>query len=78
MHHSWKLWLRNFRQRAVVDATGCGDTYSTGYLYKRASGEGIYESGQFAAAMSTLKLEHSGPFNKTEADVYALIQKYQG
>ena len=70
--------IEAFPPKAVVDATGCGDTYSTGYLYKRASGEGIYESGQFAAAMSTLKLEHSGPFNKTEADVYALIQKYQG
>ena len=70
--------IKAFPPKAVVDATGCGDTYSTGYLYKRASGEGIYESGQVAAAMSTLKLENSGPFNKTEADVYALIQKYQG
>ncbi len=69
--------IKAFPPKAVVDATGCGDTYSTGYLYKRASGENIYDSGQFAAAMSTLKLEHSGPFNQTESDVYALIQSCQ-
>lgn len=68
--------IEAFPPKKVIDATGCGDTYSTGYLYKRASGEGIYESGLFAAAMSTLKLEHSGPFNKNEADVYALMQKH--
>ena len=57
----------------VVDATGCGDTYSTGYLYKRACGASIAEAGCFAAAMSSLKLEHSGPFNRTEADIEAML-----
>ncbi len=57
----------------IVDATGCGDTYSTGYLYRRALGDGIAEAGCFAAAMSSLKLAHSGPFNLTEADINALL-----
>ncbi len=57
----------------IVDATGCGDTYSTGYLYKRALGANIAEAGCFAAAMSSLKLAHSGPFNQTEADINALL-----
>lgn len=57
----------------IVDATGCGDTYSTGYLYKRACGAGIGEAGCFAAAMSSLKLEHSGPFSRTEADIERLL-----
>ena len=46
----------------VTDATGCGDTYTIGYLYQRAAGASIEEAGRFAAAMSTLKIEKSGPF----------------
>lgn len=53
----------------VVDATGCGDTYSTGYLYCRLQGMGYAEAGRFAAAMCTLKLAHNGPFDGTIADV---------
>lgn len=63
-----------FPTKGIVDATGCGDTYSTGYLYKRAKGATIAEAGCFGAAMSSIKLEHSGPFNHTEADVENLIK----
>lgn len=58
-----------YKPREVVDATGCGDTYMTGYLYQRAKGAGIEESARFAAAMSTLKIEASGPFSGTKEDV---------
>lgn len=58
----------------VVDATGCGDTYSTGYLYMRSRGAKPDEAGHFAAAMSTLKLEHTGPFAQTEDDVWRVIK----
>lgn len=58
----------------VVDATGCGDTYMTGYLYMRNRGASYSEAGCFAAAMSTLKLEHSGPFNGTEEALFEIIQ----
>lgn len=60
--------------KAVIDATGCGDTYSTGYLYMRSRGADPGEAGRFAAAMSTLKLEHTGPFSRTEDDVWQLIK----
>lgn len=53
----------------VVDATGCGDTYMTGYLYQRSKGAGIEESGYFAAAMATIKIENMGPFDGTKEDV---------
>ena len=43
----------------VVDATGCGDTYSAGYLYKRLQGANPVEAGKFAAAMCTIKLAHA-------------------
>jgi len=58
----------------IVDATGCGDTYATGYLYMRNKGVSYEKAGCFAAAMSTLKLEASGPFSKTEEDVWDIIR----
>lgn len=57
----------------VVDATGCGDTYSAGYLYKRLQGAGPTEAGKFAAAMCTIKLEHNGPFNRSVEDILKII-----
>lgn len=62
-----------YAPREVVDATGCGDTYMTGYLYMRNKGCSCYEAGCFAAAMSSLKLEHSGPFNGTEKDIRQIV-----
>lgn len=59
----------------IVDATGCGDTYSTGYLYMRSRGANPSEAGHFAAAMSTLKLEANGPFAQTEDDVWHIIKE---
>lgn len=58
-----------YEPKEIVDATGCGDTYSAGYLWCRAQGIGFEESGKFAAAMCTLKLEHSGPFDGCIDDV---------
>jgi len=58
-----------YKPKVVVDATGCGDTYMGGYLYQRVKGKGIQESGEFAAAISSLKMESPGPFTGTEADV---------
>ena len=63
-----------YKPREVVDATGCGDTYMTGYLYQRAKGAGIEEAGCFAAAMSTIKIEASGPFSGTKEDVIRCME----
>lgn len=67
-----------YAPREIVDATGCGDTYMTGYLYKRAKGAGVEEAGCFAAAMSTLKIEKHGAFqggaeHVTNCQLYAEI-----
>lgn len=59
----------------VVDATGCGDTYMSGYLYKRSQGADPSEAGHYAAAMSTIKIGKSGPFDGTEADVERCMQE---
>lgn len=69
-----KFWtIPAYKPTEVVDATGCGDTYVTGYLYQRAKGADIDEAGKFAAAMATIKIETSGPFNGTKEDVEARI-----
>ena len=46
---------------------------STGYLYCRSQGIGVEEAGKFAAAMCTLKLEHSGPFDRSIEDISKII-----
>lgn len=63
-----------YTPKEIVDATGCGDTYMTGYLYQRAKGHSPQEAGRFAAAMSTLKIERSGPFQGTKKDVQTCMQ----
>lgn len=70
-HIRWKDFYRipAYKPQQVVDATGCGDTYTIGYLYRRVSGASIEEAGRFAAAMSTLKIEKSGPFCGNKEDV---------
>lgn len=66
-----------YKPREIVDATGCGDTYSAGYLWCRAQGMGYEESGKFAAAMCTLKLEHNGPFDRSIEDVKQVLSAAQ-
>lgn len=61
----------------IVDATGCGDTYSAGYLYCRALGMGYGDSGRFAAAMCTQKLSHNGPFDGTFDEVERIITSHR-
>jgi len=62
----------------IVDATGCGDTYMAGYLYKRSKNADCVEAGKFGAAMATLKIQSSGPFQGTGSDVYAIIRQAAG
>ncbi len=63
-----------FRPVRVVDATGCGDTYMAGYLYKKVQGASVEAAGLFGAAMATLKLASYGPFSgKVEAVEKAML-----
>ncbi|MCQ2212805.1 MAG: PfkB family carbohydrate kinase [Bacteroidaceae bacterium] len=48
--------------RRVVDATGCGDTFTMGYVYKRVQGASPADAAAFAALVSARKLEDHGPF----------------
>ncbi len=57
----------------IVDATGCGDTYVMGYVYKRVQGATPEEAAKFATAVSTCKLEGHGPFHATEQEAISRI-----
>ncbi|WP_404273976.1 PfkB family carbohydrate kinase [Olivibacter sp. EAT-5] len=57
----------------VTDATGCGDTYMAGYLSKKIKGGTLEESGKFAAAMSTIKIQGSGPFMGTSEEIQHVL-----
>lgn len=61
--------------KKLVDATGCGDTYATGYLYMRSQGASIDEAGRFAAAMATLNIERTGAFDGTIEEVEAVLDR---
>lgn len=67
-------YIPAYPPKEVVDATGCGDTYMLGYLYMRNKGVSYEEAGCFAAALSTVKLEKSGPFIGTEEDAWKIIK----
>lgn len=61
-----------FKPKTIEDATGCGDTYMAGYLFKKIKGAPVSEAGAFGAAMATLKIESSGPFAATQSQAEAL------
>lgn len=67
-------YIPAYPPKEVVDATGCGDTYMLGYLYMRNKGVSYEEAGCFAATLSTVKLEKSGPFSGTEEDAWKIIK----
>ncbi len=57
------------------DATGCGDTYMAGYLYYRSKGFDIEQSGNFGAAIASLKMESPGPYTGGEKEIIELLTK---
>ena len=67
-------YIPAYPPKEVADASGCGDTYMLGYLYMRNKGASYEEAGCFAAALSTVKLEKSGPFSGTEEDAWKIIK----
>ncbi len=64
-----------FKPSAETDATGCGDTYMAGYLFQRVKGSNYQDAGEFGAAMASLKIQSSGPFTGTYAEVAAFLAK---
>lgn len=66
--------VRAFKPTAVVDATGCGDTYMAGYLAKRVKGAPVDEAGEWGAAMASQKIGSFGPFSASPAQVAKMLE----
>ena len=63
-----------FRTREMRGRTGRGDTCTAAYLGKRLTASPA-EATIWAAALTSLKMEAEGPFNKEIRDVEELIRK---
>ncbi len=70
--------IPSFAPKNIVDATGCGDTYMAGYIFKRLKFCAVEEAGSFAAAIASLKLQGYGPFTGTERDVQRFLEGSSG
>jgi len=66
-----------YKPDSLADATGCGDTYMAGYLYKRVKGYNPQQAGEFGAAMASLKISVPGPFVGNEEHVLSVIAGIQ-
>ena len=64
-----------FKPSLVIDATGCGDTYMAGYLWKRLNSSNIREAGEFGAAMASLKIQLFGPYSGSHINAEHLIEQ---
>ncbi|HBA42212.1 MAG TPA: hypothetical protein DCZ07_04485 [Alphaproteobacteria bacterium] len=56
---------------AIVDTTGCGDTFLAAYLHAVLSGRPPQAAAQFAAIAATMKLTRFGPLCCGENDIVA-------
>lgn len=65
----------DFHSESQAGRSGRGDTCVGSYVTKRLSLP-PYEAGKWAAAATSMKVERSGPFNRSIAEVEAYIQKY--
>ena len=69
-----KIWQAPFTPRSLVGRTGRGDTCFASYLGKRLT-TSAEQACRFAAAVTTLKQEHAGPFQHDLDEVQALYEK---
>ena len=65
----------DFHSESQAGRSGRGDTCVGTYVTKRLTLP-PYEAGKWAAAVTGMKVERPGPFNRSIAEVEACIQKY--
>ncbi len=63
--------------RAQVDTTGCGDTYTIGFLLEYMRSGDVRRAGLFAATCSSFNVESVGPYDMpTRFDVESRMRAY--
>jgi sugar/nucleoside kinase (ribokinase family) len=75
IHADGKDYEYKFYPGSIVGRSGRGDTCLGSYVAKRIS-ENPEEAGRWAAAVTSLKLEKLGPFDRTLSDVQAFLDSH--
>jgi len=75
VHAGGKFHHYAFHSESQAGRSGRGDTCVGTYVTKRLTMP-PYEAGKWAAAVTGMKVERPGPFNRPIAEVEACIQKY--
>ncbi len=75
VHADGKFHHYDFHSESQAGRSGRGDTCVGTYVTKRLTLP-PYEAGKWAAAVTGLKVERPGPFNRPLEEVEALIHKY--
>jgi sugar/nucleoside kinase (ribokinase family) len=75
VHAEGKFHHYEFHSESQAGRSGRGDTCVGTYVTKRLSLP-PYEAGKWAAAVTGMKVERPGPFNRSIEEVEALIKKY--
>jgi sugar/nucleoside kinase (ribokinase family) len=66
-----KLYRAPFNPANLSGRTGRGDTVFAAYIAWRLKGHGIDEALHYSAALTSIKMEHPGPFMGSVAEVQA-------
>ena len=75
IYNGKKIYAEALKPRNLSGRSGRGDTCFSGYITERLSKD-IPEALLTAAALVSLKMEKTGPFNGTRADVEAYIREF--
>jgi sugar/nucleoside kinase (ribokinase family) len=66
-----------FTNRSIAGRTGRGDTFSGAYLAHRLD-HALEESLRFATALTSIKMESTGPFSGSLQDVFDRMGEHDG
>ncbi|MFH1447046.1 MAG: hypothetical protein ABIG43_06530, partial [Chloroflexota bacterium] len=75
IHAEGKFYRYKFHSQSIIGRSGRGDTCLGSYVAKRLSMPPI-EAGKWAAAVTSLKMEKLGVFDRTIQEVEECIAKY--
>jgi sugar/nucleoside kinase (ribokinase family) len=70
-----KTTFAKFTNRSIRGRTGRGDTFSGAYLARRLD-HSVEDSLRFAAALTSIKMESTGPFTGSIEDVIERMDEY--
>ena len=68
--------LKSVQAEAVVDPTGCGDSYRAGLLYAIANGLSVELGARLGSLMGALKVARQGP-QSIDLDLDAIKERYE-